>query len=136
MRAAVDCGLRFLRSEKYRLIAFISDRQYSGCRCVQEDSGSVRSQRRSLQSVAGCSCNSQYSRCPTVPQSSLHTVTVNSNCKAPVTSTTELATSHARLAQVFADCISIILCVCSIIQEFATYSQSQRTVQSMVSAAC
>ena len=34
------------------------------------------------------------------------------------------------------DVISIILCVHDIMQELANFSQSQRTVQSMVSAAC
>jgi len=55
------------------------------------------------------------------PLSQLYDKTYNKSCKT----CTNLA-----------DLISMILCVYNMMQELATCSQSQRTVQSMVSAAC
>jgi len=53
--------------------------------------------------------------------------------KNHITTIIKLTTSPARLAQVFAAFISIILCVYNIMRELANCSQSQGTVQSMVS---
>jgi len=54
----------------------------------------------------------------------------------PTTTTIKLARSPATLAQVLQTSLVKILCVHNIIQERATCSQSQRSVQSLVSAAC